>query len=656
MHRSVPLLLLLVTGCRPRAPEAAVRVEVSYSFKAGCITVHARDAEDPALEASQRLEVLARGPSTVVLAVFRQENWSHTLELTTTAQEQSCEGPEVARDVHTVTLQQKGDIERFAVTLEAPDTDEDGYIALAGGGTDCDDGDGSIRPGGGEVCDNRDNDCDGSTDQGEGLGTPWYPDRDGDGFGDRAAAPQMSCTRPVAQGITNFAENAMDCMDSNPEVMPRSSATETRCDEVDDDCDGSPDDGFTLKGTACTNVCAGGKYICNASHDGLACDAPAPTAYYPDQDGDGAGDESATPVQVCPGATPPAATVVNKDDCDDQDAHNRRGRAEVCDDRDNTCDSQRDEGGVCAGKGWKVLTDAALTVTRQWKTVALGPGGLPVWMAGDNGVLAVRTSAGQPFKSLDGSCGAYNWRAAWVRPSDGHVFLSGDGGRLAEHDGTTCLNQTTVPTSTNNLMGLQGFTSGGTTQLFTVDHLGRLYAWTPGSAPQEHYNETPPTYQGLHGLSPTQLLAVGDKNGDGAAPHIAGYPGSGGLAAVTAHTLAGVPAGYIGSLRAVWMASTSLAAAVGDGGLVMTWGGGTGWTRVAPPADNTTAPFSSVVVLDPSSLYVTDTGASGAIRRRSTGGWVTATTVDRPLRDLALSAPGDIWAVGDGGRVVHFPE
>src|SRR5262249_3420997 len=161
----------------------------------------------------------------------------------------------------------------------------------------------------------------------------------------------------------------------------------------------------------------------------------------------------------CPGVTPPAGTVANADDCDDQDARNRRGRAEVCDDRDNTCDSQRDEGGICGGKGWKVLADPALTGTRQWKTVALGPSGLPVWVAGSGGALAVRTTAGQPFKTLDGSCGTTNWRAAWVRPGDGHVFLSGDGGALAEHDGTTCSNQTIVPTSTNNLVGIQGFTS-----------------------------------------------------------------------------------------------------------------------------------------------------------------------------------------------------
>ncbi|WP_233262233.1 putative metal-binding motif-containing protein [Vitiosangium sp. GDMCC 1.1324] len=446
-------------------------------------------------------------------------------------------------------------------------------------------------------------------------------------------------------------QNATDCRDSDARTYPRSDANEARCDDLDDDCDGTADEGFA-KGTACSTPCPGGQYVCNTSHDGLACNAPAPTSYYPDADGDGAGDERAAPVPVCPGATPPAGTVANKDDCDDQDARNRRGRAEACDDRDNTCDGQRDEGGVCGGKGWSVLSDPALTGTRQWKTVALGPNGLPVWVAGSNGALAVRTAAGQPFKSLDASCGNTNWRAAWVRP-DGHVFLAGDTGSVAEHDGNTCSNQATISL---NLVGIQGF--GTTTPLYMVDSQGRMYTWTPGNTPQEHYNETPPTYYGLHGLSPTQLIAVGDKNGNDTVPYIISYPGSGGLPARTQHTLTGVPGGYSGALRAVWMASASLAYAVGDAGLVMKWNGATNWTRVSPPSDGPSAAFTSVVVLDPSSIYTTDASSlsTGVIRRLSATGWVTARTVDKPLRDLALNSPDDIWAVGDDGRVVHFPE
>jgi hypothetical protein len=652
---SLLLLPLLAGGCLPRAPEAAVRVEVSYGFKAGCIAVTARDAEDPGREAKERLEVLERGPSTVRLAVYRQESWSHTLELTTTAHEQSCDGPEVARDVRTVKLE-KADVQRLAVSLEAPDTDGDGYIALASGGTDCDDAHEASRPGATEVCDDLDNDCDGNVDIGEGLGTLWYPDRDGDTYGDRNATPVRSCSQPPVSGTTRYVKNATDCRDSDSGAYPRANVAETRCDEIDDDCDGTADDGFTLKNTACSDPCAGGQYVCNASRNGLTCNAPQPTPYYPDVDKDGAGD-SRSPVQVCPGATQPPGTVANKDDCDDQDPSNRGGGTEVCDDRDNTCNSQRDENNVCAGKGWKVLADTALGGTHQWKTVALGQNGVPVWVAGDGGALAVRPQADQPFQSRDSECGTYNWRAAWVRPSDGHVFLAGDGGRVAEHTGTgTTCNQTTVP-STNNLTALVGFTSGATTLVYVVDALGRMYLWTVGTGTQELYNESPPTYFGVHGMAPSLLLAVGgtlDSN-PVAPPYIVGYPGSGDTTALTVHTN-NLAAGFNSTLRAVWMGGAALAYSVGDNGLVLKWDGVKNWTQVPAPADNTSAAFTSVVALDPNSTFVTD--ASGALRRLNPAGWAPPLSypVTKPLRDLALSSPSDLWLVGDNGHVVHFPE
>ncbi|HEX8435407.1 putative metal-binding motif-containing protein [Archangium sp.] len=647
---SLLLLPILAGGCLPRAPEAAVRVDVSYGFKAGCITVTARDAEGEGQEAREQLEVLQRGPSTVRLAVFRQESWSHTLEITTTAHEQSCDGNEVARDVRTVKLETKAGIEQLAITLDAPDADGDGYVAADHNGRDCDDAHEDSRPGASEVCDARDNDCDGNVDQ--GVGSPWFPDRDGDGFGDKAATAVLSCTRPANSGTTRYVENATDCRDSDPGAFPRANFTETRCDEIDEDCDGTVDDGFA-KGTSCSGVCPGGRNVCNASHTGLTCEAPQPTSYYADRDGDGAGNAQES-FPVCPGATPPPGTVPNTDDCDDRDKHNRSGGSEVCDDRDNTCNTQRDEGGVCGGKGWKVFTDdPALSGDHHWKTVALGANGL-VWVAGDRGALAVRTAAGQPFKSLDESCGDIHWRAAWVRPSDGHVFLAGYDANVAEHTGTSCTNQRKHTSNNNEFTGIVGFTSGTTTQLYVVDAKGRLYAWTPGSDLEERYNLYPPTYSGLHGVTSTQLFAVGGTE-DTNTPYISSYPGSGGESAVTTHTPRDVM-GYTGALRAVWMANSSLAYAVGDKGLVMKWSGGTSWERVTAPPDNANATFTSVVALDPSSIYVT--AENGKLRRLTVDGWAPALSYSgsKPLRDIALSSPSDIWVAGDDGHVAHFPE
>ncbi|MDY7226768.1 putative metal-binding motif-containing protein [Hyalangium rubrum] len=620
---------------------------MTYTFKAGCITVVARDAEASEQQVADQVAVLARGPSTVRFAVYREESWSHSLDLTITAREQSCEGPVVAEQLRKVELR-KARVESLAITLEAPDTDGDGYVPTTHGGTDCDDSQGSVHPAATEVCDNLDNDCDGTPDQ--GVGPLWYPDQDGDTFGDSTAAPIRSCTQPAS--TPRYVQDNTDCRDSNDQVYPRaSSAPETLCDEVDDDCDGQVDDGFALKGAGCSEPCSG-QYVCNASRNALACNGPVPDMYYQDADNDGAGTPS-TAVTVCPGTPPPAGTVPNALDCDDQDPLNRHERTEACDGRDNTCDGQRDEDNACDGKGWKASTDAALTGNRDWKTVALGNNGLPVWVAGMNGVLAFRNAATGAFTSRDGTCNNRNWRAAWVRPVDGHVFLVGDAGYLAEHTGTACVNATRVTTN-NDLTGIIGFDTGTTTTLYVVDDRGRLYAWTPGSTPQERYNTDPPTYFGIHGLASTQLLVVGGRETAPFGPHIVSYPGTGATAA--AQTLNSVPGGYGGSLRAVWMGVPGLAYAVGDDGLIMKWNGTSDWERIAPPDDAPTADFTSVVVLDAASIYVTDT--DGRIRLRNATRWLDPPLqdADRALWDIALSSPRDVWAVGEDGLVLHFAE
>jgi Putative metal-binding motif len=573
------LFMILGSACLPDAREAAVRVEVTYTFKAGCISVTARDAMAPERETTFDLVVLNRGPSTVTFAVFRQEEWSHRLQLIAVARERSCMGPVVALESGEIELR-KPRVEPFAVTLEAADADADGYVDTADGGS--------------------------------------------------------------------------DCGDSDPLVFPREDVVEALCNDVDDDCDGTVDEGFTGKGTACSDPCPGGQFVCNASRTGLACgNAPAKVSLFPDEDGDGAGREGTTGTgSICPGESIPSGLVDNADDCDDQDRHNRHGRPEACDGRDNTCDDEADEGEVCGNTGWKVLEDPALTGARQWKTVSLGPGGLPVWVAGNDGRLAVRKTEGEPFTSLDGSCGNHNWLSSWVR-DDGTVFLAGSGGNVAQHDGTSCSNQA-VNASNGPIHGLIGFSPAPSTTLILVNYPGRLSVWTPGTAPQERFNRFPDSYFDIHGRQRSLLLGVGGHDDDTPEPTISGYPGSGTEAQT--HTLQGVPGGYSGSLRGVWMGAPTLAYAVGDKGLVMKWDGGTSWTRVPPPEDNAAADFTSVVVLDPSSIYVTAT--DGAIRRLTSSGWIPTRvyTSDQPLRDLTASSVGNIWAVGDNGKVVHFPE
>jgi hypothetical protein len=193
------------------------------------------------------------------------------------------------------------------------DADGDGYGRLAfpvvacdappsyvGLSTDCDDLDPASYPGGTEVCDEADNNCDGVVD--EGVTQSWFVDADGDGFGDPAATITACALPPGASS------NDQDCDDSNPAAWP---GFIELCDGADNDCDGVIDDN--------------------------PVDA---TFWYLDADGDGAGNPL-TGVQACVG---PAGTVGNNQDCDDSDGANYPANAEICDFADNNCDGQIDEG------------------------------------------------------------------------------------------------------------------------------------------------------------------------------------------------------------------------------------------------------------------------------------------------------------------------
>jgi len=177
---------------------------------------------------------------------------------------------------------------------EAEDKDGDGFF----GDEDCNEGDPGTHSGAAELCDGVDNNCDGTVD--EGVLVVWFADADEDGFGDPAHTAS-SCAAPEG-----YVTNDTDCDDSEPRAYP---GAPDLCDGIDNDCDEEIDEGEA-------------------------------TPWYADADGDGYGDP-ATAVSAC---TPPEGHVADATDCDDSHASAAPGLEEVCDELDNDCDGDVDEG------------------------------------------------------------------------------------------------------------------------------------------------------------------------------------------------------------------------------------------------------------------------------------------------------------------------
>jgi hypothetical protein len=217
-----------------------------------------------------------------------------------------------------------------------------GYVPTDG---DCDDEDPSVNPEGVEDgCDNVDDDCDGTVD--EGFSTAFYVDGDEDGYGN-PDTEQLACESPGDA----FVENDFDCDDDDPAVNPLAADV---CNDTDDDCDGELDedpdlfvyadvDGDGFGDAAVTQLeCSPSEGWSSSDED---CDDTDPelnpnTLWYSDDDGDGYGGGTDT-LNQCP---QPSGFVRNVDDCDDLNPYIFPGAEEVCDGVDTDCDSTIDEG------------------------------------------------------------------------------------------------------------------------------------------------------------------------------------------------------------------------------------------------------------------------------------------------------------------------
>ena len=81
------------------------------------------------------------------------------------------------------------------------------------------------------MCDNKDNNCDGTTD--ENLLATFYKDGDNDGFGDSNISVE-DCGAP-----NGYVSNSTDCDDDDNTVYP---GAPELCDNKDNNCDGTTDE------------------------------------------------------------------------------------------------------------------------------------------------------------------------------------------------------------------------------------------------------------------------------------------------------------------------------------------------------------------------------------------------------------------------------
>ncbi len=165
------------------------------------------------------------------------------------------------------------------------DNDADGFCAE----DECNDNNASINPAADEVCDGVDNDCDALT--ADGLQDPRLGETTTCGVGQCASTGTLSCTDG-------------SLVDSCQALAP----SDEVCNELDDDCDGTVDDGVTA-------------------------------TFYADADGDQFGNPSVL-VEAC---VLPEGYVNNNLDCNDASASVNPLSAEVCDNGvDDDCNDLTD--------------------------------------------------------------------------------------------------------------------------------------------------------------------------------------------------------------------------------------------------------------------------------------------------------------------------
>ena len=147
------------------------------------------------------------------------------------------------------------------------DSDGDGTA----NGDDCAPLDKAIHPGAQEICNGKDDNCDGKTDEEGATGcVSFWIDADQDGWGNLGQAKCL-CGPSGEYG----SEKSGDCDDGVKAIHPQAPEL---CDGADNDCNGSKDEGFNLGGgceDGLGSCKAFGSVVCSADGAGVTCSAKA---------------------------------------------------------------------------------------------------------------------------------------------------------------------------------------------------------------------------------------------------------------------------------------------------------------------------------------------------------------------------------------------
>jgi hypothetical protein len=204
---------------------------------------------------------------------------------------------------------------------ECIDEDLDGYGACPNCGTI-------------NGCENDLGDCDDSNNS-LWKTNLFYEDLDLDGYGSKEV---IVCS--AGEDINNGVLNNDDCDDNDIEVYRKRTVYE--------DLDG---DGFG-NNTEFTEACIGEESPVGYSFSGSDCDDSNSSLFQlayaaKDLDGDGYGNDTFFLQRVCTNGTLPRGYVQDWSDCNDINNLINQDAEEICDDLDNNCNDEVDEGDVC---------------------------------------------------------------------------------------------------------------------------------------------------------------------------------------------------------------------------------------------------------------------------------------------------------------------